>query len=135
MAETRNLTKASLRAGIIAGPLFLALATMLLFQDQAGEVIPVSASAIPHSLLLLALSAMFGCILAFPACLLAGSILGILASGWPLLRSTPLWLLAGGGIGVAIVSVFGLELTSLVIAFIATAIGCAAIVRASLYWE
>ena len=135
MAGTRNVLPAAAVAGIVAGPTFLTLATLLSFQERAGEVFSVSAAAIPASVLFLFLSSLFGTILAFPTCLIVGSAIGVIAAGWPIVRSPPLWLFAGGGLGVAIISAFGFGFGPESSAFVLTAIACAAIFRGRLDWD
>lgn len=135
MNESRNLPKASASAAIIAGPVFLILLTLLSFQEQAGSVTQVSVAAIPGAFLILMLSVLFGAILAFPICLLVGGALTILSSALPLFRSVAFWLLAAGGIGFGIIAAFGFDLEAGAIAFIVTAITCAAIVHTRLHWD
>ena len=136
MPSGQELAGAAGRASLFAGPIFLALLTLLSFGEGAGRTIEVNLLQLLPALLLIPLSVLVGVVVAFPTCLIAGSFLALVANVLPMVRSTALWLMIAAGIALAIVDALaGFSPGSASFAFILTAVACAAIVRTRLHWD
>jgi hypothetical protein len=140
MSNEEQFLKAVGRASLMAGPLFLALMLLFQYQISAPEPLPIGMGDIPaiigSTILLVPLTMLVGACLAFPVCLVAGGILFHLANWLPLARPAALWIGVGAGAALAIsIGLFNSFDDSGSLAFIVTAMACAALIRSRFHWD
>ena len=138
MSKT-NLPGAAARASLAAGPTFLLLFVLFSYVQSAPAAMPMSSShlaAIVYIPALVVPALLVGIVLAFPTCLVAGAVLSFAGDFFSVLRSPPLWIAAGAGLGLGALHLLdAMAFQPLSYAFTGTAMGCAAISRFSLDWE
>lgn len=140
MSNEEQFLQAVGRASIMAGPLFTALFALLQYQASAPEAFAIAWRDLPRlagsTLLLVPLTMMVGACLAFPVCLILGGVLLFFANRLPLARPMVLWMAIGGGAALGIShSLFSTTLDAGALAFMGTAMACAALVRSRFHLE
>ena len=140
MTNEEQFFKAVGRTSLVAGPLFLLLLLLLEYQASMPDPLVIRSSDVTEIMgtipVVIPLTVLVGACLAFPTCLILGGILFHLANLAPLVRPAVLWIAVGGGAAFALSwGLFDATNGSGAMAFTATAMACAALVRSHFHWD